>query len=332
MKTLRIIFGILVSILLLGFIFYKIDIHKVWEALTGINAVYLIPAIIAYFTGIWTRTMRWGFLMRPIKKCETSRLFPVYVISYMVNNVIPLRMGDVYRAVVAGRRESVSRSATLVTIGVERIFDGLTMLVLLALSFWFYPVSDPRVKSAIQIGSIVFLGAIILCYIVVMNKKYAEWIANLVINSLPGKFHSRLRTLFDNFFVGLDVLKGPREMVSIITLSFVTWLLESLSYLIVMWSFHLWVGFHVAISTMALVNLMIIVPAGPGYFGPFELACIIMLGKSGYGGITRFTTEMATAYALILHILVQWIPSTLAGIFYMWKEHVGFQEVRENVD
>jgi uncharacterized protein (TIRG00374 family) len=57
------------------------------------------------------------------------RLFPVVVIGYMGNNVYPARAGEVIRAYVLRRREGVSISASLATIIVERVFDGLVMLI-----------------------------------------------------------------------------------------------------------------------------------------------------------------------------------------------------------
>ena len=332
MKVIRILIGLLISIVLLGLIFHNIDWAELREVLAGIQYLWLPVSILVYLTGIWIRTTRWAILMNPVKRCSTHRLFPVYVISYMANNILPLRMGDFYRAYFTGKREGVSKGATLVTVGVERIFDGLTMLILLASSFMFYPVSDATVKLAIQWGTLLFLSALVACYLVVLNRNVANWILERILILMPERFHEKLRTVFGHFFQGLDSLKGIREIMFVIGLSLVTWILEALSYWIVLWAFGFYGGFYVAVSTMALVNLMIIVPAGPGYFGPFEWACIIMLGKSGYGSLTHFTKEIATAYALVVHVAGQWIPSTVLGMIYMWKEHIGFKEIREDLE
>jgi glycosyltransferase 2 family protein len=326
-RAIRILFGLAISALFIWLIYTRIEVDKVTEAIRAVQVWWLIPAIVIYILGVWVRTARWSVLMNCVKKCSTNRLFPIYMISYMANNILPLRMGDIYRAYFVGRKESISKGATLVTIGVERIFDGLTMLLLLAGSLLFYPVNNPEVKLAIQIGSIVFLGSIIICYLVVLNRSWSDWIFSKFLALAPEKYHSRLHDIFDNLFHGLDSLKGKRELAGIVVLSLLTWLVEAVSYMVTLWAFGFFGGFHVSVSTMALVNLMIIVPAGPGYFGPFEAACIIMLGASGYGNVTHFTKEISTAYALILHIVVQWIPSTFLGLFYMWKEHVGFKQV-----
>lgn len=307
-----------------------VDVDKVWLAMKEVDLLWLIPAILIYFLAIWVRTSRWALLMKPIKQCTTRRFFPIYVISYMANNILPLRIGDFYRAYIVGKKEQVSKGASLVTIGVERIFDGLTMLVLLFLSVLFYPVEDPTVKLAIQVGAIIFLIALFVCYLVVLNKKWAQWIFDRLLGFAPERLHPRLTVVFANFFKGLDSLRGAKDILLVASFSLFTWLLEAASYMTVLWAFGFWGGFHVAVSTMAFVNLFIIVPAAPGYFGPFETACIIILGKSGYGSVTQFTENIAAAYALILHVLVQWLPTTLLGLFYMWREHLSFKEIKDN--
>jgi glycosyltransferase 2 family protein len=260
------------------------------------------------------------------------QLFPIYVISYMANNVLPLRIGDIYRAYIAGKKFRVSKTASLVTIGVERIFDGLTMLLMLAMAFLFYPVTDERVKQAIHIGSIVFLTAIVISYIVMLNQKLSEGLFKKTLPILPEKYHPKLNKIFHGFFEGLASLKGFSAIAGVIILSIATWLIEAGSYYCVLISFGFTGHLHVAVATMAMVNLMIIVPSAPGYFGPFELACVVILGKTGYGNLTQFTEEIAAAYALVLHVIVQWIPSTLLGLLYMWKEHINFHEINDDTD
>ncbi len=330
MKRFRILIGLVISIILLGFVFREIDLPELVAALSEVDVIWIPVAVFVYFFGIWLRTTRWTLLMQPIKKCSTRSFFPIYVISYMANNILPLRLGDVYRAYIVGKKESVSKGASLVTIGVERIFDGLTMLALLSLALLFYPVEDPLIKKAVTYGAVFFFTAIVICYVAVLNQKWATWFFHkVVVTLMPVKYHVKMNTIVDNLFVGLKSLKGFKTISGVIVFSFITWLVEAVSYMIVLIAFGFSGNFHVSIMTMALVNLMIIIPAAPGYFGPFELACVIVLGNTGYD---IFSQEHAVAFALILHVVVQWIPSTFLGLVYMWKEHINFREINWESD
>ncbi len=329
MKQIRIAIGLLISAGLLFLVFRGIDFDEVWAAMRGIEPAWLMLAIVVYFVGIVVRTTRWGLLMRSVKPCSTWRLFPIYIISYMANNVLPLRIGDLYRAYIVGKKEHVSKSATLVTIVVERIFDGLTMLLLLSIAVMLYPVSNPAIQKTLDIGSAIFIGAILICYLFLFNQNLAQKAFNVIVVWFPSRLRPRLTEMFNNLFIGLGTLKGIGIMFNILMLSILTWLVEALSYHIVLISFGFSGNFVVAVSAMALVNLFIIAPAGPGYFGPFEFACVAILGSRGYGAMTSFSQETATAFALILHVVVQWIPSTLLGMVFMWREHISFREIHD---
>jgi glycosyltransferase 2 family protein len=326
-KIARILAGFAVSTFFLLFIFRKIEVSKMLEAFQSVRVSFLIPAIVVYIFGVWVRTTRWCILMKPLKRTTTKRLFPVYMISYMVNNILPLRAGDVYRAYIGGRKENVSKSATMVTIGVERIFDGLTMLLLLILSILYIPIDNEFVGQAVYWGSSLFLGAIMICYILVLRKSWAEWLFNKVLHLTKLTGNQKVKDVFQNLFTGLDSLKSMTDILLIIVLSLATWIIEAYSYYLVLNAFGFYGTFIVAIATMALVNLMIVVPSAPGYFGPFEMACFIILGRTGYGEITGFTEHIAAAYALIVHVIVQWLPSTILGLIFLWKEHVKLKDI-----
>ncbi len=326
-NSIKIGIGIVISGVFLWLVFRQIDIRLVIHEIRQIKAWWLIPAILVYFAGVWVRTTRWCILMRPIAQRRTINLFPIYIISYMANNILPMRIGDIYRAYIVGKNQKVSKSATLVTIGVERIFDGLTMLTLLLISIMLFPIENEFVKQAATLGSIVFLGAIGFCYILILKKSWAEWIFDVIIRRTRFGNNPRVKDIFDNLLRGLDSLKDAKEILRVSILSLGTWLIEALSYYLVLNAFGFFGSFIVAVATMAMVNLMIIVPSAPGYFGPFELGCFIILGTAGYGNLTGFSENVATAYALIVHVVVQWIPSTFLGLLFMWREHISFEEI-----
>ena len=128
--------GLIISGVFLVLAFRKIDYTALWTTLRETHWWWLVPGLVMYYIGVLMRTWRWQFLVRPLKKVSIRTLFPIINIGYMGNNVFPLRMGEVLRAVVLKRREDASISGTLATIVVERIFDAVVVVgfVLLNLS------------------------------------------------------------------------------------------------------------------------------------------------------------------------------------------------------
>ena len=134
MRSYRFWIGIIVSLLFFGILVYRIDLGDIADNLRVANYFYIVPAIILYFISVWFRTLRWQLLLAPMKNVPVRRLYPVVIVGYMANNLLPVRLGELVRSYYLGHREGVSKSAGLATILVERVFDGLTLLFFLFLS------------------------------------------------------------------------------------------------------------------------------------------------------------------------------------------------------
>src|SRR5512143_2890087 len=126
--------GLVISAVFLYFFFLGLRPAEVWKSLQSAQYVWILPGIAVYFVGVWVRSWRWHYLLRPLKKIPTSTMFSIVTIGYMGNNIYPARAGEVLRAVILKRKEGVPISASLATIIVERIFDGVVMLAFVFLN------------------------------------------------------------------------------------------------------------------------------------------------------------------------------------------------------
>ena len=128
-KRWKFVFGVAISIVFLWFSLRGLHLQAVWHYIQVANFWWILPAVAVYFAAVWARTWRWHYLLRPLKSVPLKRLFPIVCIGYFGNNVYPARAGEVIRAFVLRRNEGISVSASLATIIVERVFDGLVMLL-----------------------------------------------------------------------------------------------------------------------------------------------------------------------------------------------------------
>jgi len=131
----RWLIGIVVSVFFLWVAFRQVsDVGHLAEALGSANYLWLAPAVALYLLGLLVRSLRWHILLLPIARIPTASLFGILSIGFLVNNVLPARLGEIARAILVGRRHGISRSAALATIVVERIFDGVVMLLFLGVA------------------------------------------------------------------------------------------------------------------------------------------------------------------------------------------------------
>jgi uncharacterized protein (TIRG00374 family) len=309
--------GIAVSAVFLLWALQGLDLKQVFEYLQRGNYLWLIPSVAVYFLAVLVRTWRWQYLLNPLKRISLKRLFPVVVIGYMGNNIFPFRIGELLRAYVLKRNEDVSISSSLATIVVERIFDGLTMLLFAFIALLTAPFLSDALRLTVVIGSLVFLGALVIFLFLATRPATAARLYDPLINHLiPHRFRDKLRGFIERFMGGLAALRDFKHVIMIFLISILIWLLETVTYWFVMHAFSLQLSFFTLMLMNGVVNLVTTLPAAPGYIGTFDASGIWVLEAFGV------IKSRATAYTLVLHATL-WLPITLLGFYFMFREGLG---------
>ena len=314
--------GLAISVLFIWLALRGLKLGEVWENMRTANYIWLIPSVAVYFVAVWARTWRWDYMLRPLKHIPLRRLFPVVVIGYMGNNVYPFRAGELLRSYVLRRREAVSISASLATVIVERVFDGLVMLVFVfaALPFAPIPGDNGRIRAIVIFASIAFFAALVLFFGLAAFPdqfyRLAQWLSERL---LPEKVGRPLLDFLQRFLEGLESLRHFRNVLMIFFTSIVIWLLETVKYWFVMHAFDFQVSFFALMLMNGVVNLATTLPSAPGYVGTFDEPGIEVLKLYG------IPDNIAAAYTLILHAAL-WFPITLLGAYYMVREGLGWSD------
>lgn len=331
MKRWQLWLGILISAVLLYFALRGLKLTEVWGSLKSARYIWLLPGIAVYFIGVWVRSWRWHYLLRPLKKIPTRTMFPIVTIGYMGNNIYPARAGEVLRAVILKQREDVPVSASLATVIVERIFDGVVMLafVFLNLGELTKLTSDSGFVGNIQQvafwGAIVFIGALLVFLLAAMFPQYTQKIVDWFIHRfIPTRLREKTSQISSRFLTGLESLRSPQEALMIFFTSIIIWLLETGKYWFVMHAFDFEVSFFALMLMNGIVNLATTIPSAPGYLGTFDAPGIALL--SAYG----VPPETATGYTLVLHAAL-WFPITALGAYYYLRQPLrwGTKEVKK---
>jgi len=305
--------GLLISLVLLIVVFYQTDPSKIWIALQQAQYIYLLPALALYFIGVGVRAARWHFLLRPIKPISARALFPPVVIGYMANDILPARMGELVRAYVLGRQENVSKAATLVTIIVERIFDGLTMLTFIVAGTLALNLADEELNARLRLVGALFIAAILAFALLAGMPRRVERLAHFFIQRLPTEtFRARATALTRALLDGLGVLRSPTDSLAVYALSILAWLFETGMYVVLAWGFNIFLPLPVFLVACAFANLVTIAPSTPGYVGVFDAPIVYVLTLFG------IELNLATSYTLVLHAALI-VPVTLLGFFYLWR-------------
>ena len=311
----RWILGIGVSAFFLWVAFRQVeDVGRVGEALGRANYAWLIPAVVLYLAGLWVRALRWRALLMPVRKLPLGSLFGILSIGFLVNNVLPARLGEIARAVLVGRRHDISRSAVLATIVLERIFDGIVMLLFLGVATY---AAGGRV-GADWLGVLVpltaagFGGAAIALGLLALAPTLALGIAARLLAPFPARAREAALAFAAKFITGLGVLGDLKLAAITLATSTLAWLLEAGVYIAVGQAFGMMAEVDGYLLALAVANLGTMIPSSPGYVGTFDALVARSLSIFGVDG------ALALAYAFLVHISI-WLPPTLIGFYYLWR-------------
>ncbi len=312
--------GLIISAVFLYLALRGLELGKVWQFLRTADFIWLLPGVAIYFWGVYVRAWRWHYLLRPVKVIPRRIAFPVVTIGYMGNNIFPARAGEVLRAVILKDRCGVSISASLATIIVERVFDGVIMLTFIFLNLPSLATLPPDSAFAVTMqrmalwGSVGFMGALLVFLLAAMFPAVTERFSNgLIDRFLPQGGREKVRPLVMRFFEGLQSLRSPLEVLLLFGLSALIWLLETGKYWFVMQAFPFEVNFLTLMMMNGTVNLVASIPSAPGYIGTFDAPGIALLSAYGVPG------EIAAGYTLLLHAAL-WLPITLLGAYYYLRQ------------
>jgi uncharacterized protein (TIRG00374 family) len=321
MRSWRVWLGFGISFVFLYFAVQGQDFGRIGDALRGASYIWLVPALVAYFVGVGVRSVRWHYLLRTVQDIPPRRIFPVVTIGFMANNVLPFRAGEVVRAYALSARYQVRKSAALATIAIERIFDGLTMLLfMLVASLSIALTSDLRWVAFS--ASVLFPLLTLTLVLFVFAPGLREWAIDLSVRLLPGRAGSRVEQMAHSFFEGLGILKRRQDLALVALTSLLAWLLEASMYLLIAQGFDLDVAPLAILMVTAVANLATLIPSSPGYVGPFEYGVQLVLV-----GALSIESELALSYAIVVHAAL-YFPVTILGLVFWWRESLSWRDVR----
>lgn len=311
MKQARIVGGLVISVVFLALAFRGVRFHEVGAALRGANYLWLLPAIAAIVASIGVRALRWRLLFYPRTDLRFSSLFGALNVGYLVNDVLPLRLGEVVRAYLLSQLEDVRAARALSTVAVERVLDMVVTLAYLAAVLPFVALPEGA-AAKVMVITIVAVGALAVMLVMGVMRERTHRLARVVTGRLPARHADHAHGVLDQFLHGFAVLSTPRVAAPVLALSLVVWGLAAIGIWCVLFAFHLALSPAAPIFVLALVSLAFVVPASPGYVGVFHLAVVSALRAFAVDG------SVALSYAFVAHIIA-FAPPMVLGAVYLWR-------------
>ncbi|MCQ3975791.1 MAG: hypothetical protein DPW09_20335 [Anaerolineae bacterium] len=314
-----------ISLFFLDFVFAEINLADVWQAMASANYWLLLLSMAMVVAHIYFRTVRWQWLLKPMGHVAFWPACRALVIGIAGNTVLPARAGEFLRAYVLGRSTGLSKTGVFATLVVERIFDGLTVLLVL-LAVIVLGVHNERLQLIGILGAIFYVG-VMVGLIVFMAKRH--WADALIHKFLPSGLAQKVLGLLDGFSSGLAVLKNPAQLAMVTLWNILTWTFIPISFWFALLAFDFgspapWQAPLLMLPAMALG---LTVPAAPGGVGLVQAAIKLTLDLTFAGLPVAANFQESVAAAGILIHFTQFAPEVIPGIFFFMVEGLSTSEV-----
>ncbi|MDP8245119.1 MAG: lysylphosphatidylglycerol synthase transmembrane domain-containing protein [Candidatus Hinthialibacter antarcticus] len=303
---------------------------EVWSAILKANYGLLAIAVLLGLSTIYIRAWRWrSFLGEP--KVSSWKLFLIGGVGFMANGVLPARMGELIRPFLVSRMTPHKFAAALATIVVERVFDLLVILSLLAYSLWMFPLENTAADGSAPAFSVNDLGQVgagvlvILATAVAVMSYAPHWTIGIIRffgKFLPHGLVDKLIQIVHSFEKGSSTFRRPRSFLYCTAISLLLWLVIAFSELLVIWAFGIThVDMNGALLFMSALCFAVMFPQAPGYLGPYQIVAAMVLTHS-------FGVEPSTAGAIAITMWFTQVPPVIAmGLPCMAALNVSFHDL-----
>jgi uncharacterized protein (TIRG00374 family) len=312
------ILGFLLTAAFLWLVARNVDGVELAAAFRGADYRLIAPAALATFSGYLLRTFRWQRIVRPVAPLSFWSAFSIVLMGFAANNLLPARLGEVVRSYLLRRKTGARKTYGMATIILERICDGLTLIVFLGALSLLVPLPDWGQEVQL-VSSLLFLGAAVAIVVLLMRESLVVRIADIVLGRFPARISGPPIRAIGVFISGLHALKSRRALALIIGVSVAVWLLEAGSYVLMASAFNValqpFIVVLASIFLLVVVNLGIMLPSAPGYVGTFQFFAVMALGAFGV------PKETALAVAISSH-LMQYLLVTAIGIAFFLRENL----------
>jgi uncharacterized protein (TIRG00374 family) len=284
----------------------RIDWRVTWASIASANVAVLLAATIINLGSAATKGVRWWIFLRAAGARSLGLALRATFAGLGLNNVLVANGGEAARVIFVARTAHLPSATVLATVALERLFELVGYVVLLALAAILLelPPSLARTRP-FALAALVAIGAL-LVYLVRRPAVTAEVAAELATPP-PSGFLRRARTYGSRFLTTLGgVSTGPR-FAAALALSVAGWVLQVVTYQLTAQAAGFPIPTVATVSAILAVNIGFALRATPGNVGLFQFMYAATAAAFG------LDKERAVAVALLIQTQ-QILPVTALGV------------------
>ena len=316
-------FGIAIAIsgVALFFALRHVSLHRLGHVLWKGHYGWLLPASLILFFIYGLRALFWGQTLSVTRRVSFYSLYSSVIVGTMANNILPFRAGEMIRALYARKLENLPLPLLLSTIFIERLFDlvSLSLLLFLFLTTGGQPLGH---KGLWVIGGTFGLFAGL--YALVQGRERILAFLDRSVLPLARGHHlaGRFLSMLEQALHGLSSLTSPVLLLRLFLTSLLIWLLTLLFTWFCLITFDVTQSpVEVTLAFLVFTNLALLVPSSPGGIGVVQLAAVYALAPF------HVSDNRAVALSLVNQALVIAV-SAILGYLFMTRSHLSLASIK----
>jgi hypothetical protein len=348
--TLSLIAGIVISAIALYLAFRHVRFTELIAYFSTINYIWVLPSIIIVVLCFFVRALRWRIILESAHRISLLRAYHPMIIGFMMNCVLPGRVGELARPIILKKNEKVPFATGLATVAAERVFDICLLVLFLVITFSAVKISpDLKLKFGAYdlnretlegiLSGMVMLGVMLIAGIALISINKIRKLVNQVIMRVPHLFFFTgrqfktalsdkicrpLTGFVENIALGFHLIRYPKKLLACFVLSFLVWGMHALSF----YTFSLGSpGIHLTFmeisAHMVIIMFFIALPSVPGFWGLWEAAGMFALSLFGVAG------KEAAGFTLANHA-IQVFPVIIMGFISAMILSVNILQLSQN--
>jgi len=314
----NLVVGLLVSAVFLYFTFRSVDLHKMAAAIREVNGPLLGLASLCFALHFVGRAVRWRVIVNPIRQVGVRSLLRATVVGFAANNVLPLRLGELVRALMLTITEGIPLGSAVTTVVLVRLLDMVALGSMFVTVLAVFPL-PPNIRHAAMMAIPVYLLALVFLLGLKFREEQALKLLEALLRPFPTKVQEALLRLVRAFLPGLESLRSGWELALAVLLTHVAWAFIFAYNALVVIAFGFPLPWYAGLVLILVVGFAITIPSSPGYLGVYHLAVIAALSLFTDVSLTE---DAKTAFAIVAHG-AQFLVTTAWGVGYMLVSPVG---------
>ncbi len=315
------ILGYAIAAICLLWVFHDVNIGSLFRSMAGINWWWVAAAVVFDILSYTCQGMRWSLLLHPIGRLSTLRATQAIYAGLFVNEILPMRVGEVLRTYLVARWITVRFAAVIPSILVERFFDAIWLALAFGITVLAVPLPKYLVDAEEILGFTALAATALFLYMVFYPRNQSGQSTEALLNWRPLRW---IRRLLDKLAGGIHDIGRSRFLYASFGASAFLLLGQILAYWLVMLACGLRLSFWHGAAVLLIVHIGTAIPSAPSNIGTYQFFTVV--------GLTIFGIDktIASSFSVAVFIILT-LPLWAIGLLIFARLKLSLKKIRTEI-